>query len=361
MKRVFITLVTACALMCALITGLTACGLHEHDFTAEKALDKYKVSDADCLHRAVYYKSCAECGEKGTETFESGGYKHDFGGGVTCVKCSYHKPSDGLEYVRNLGITGVKSKGACTDTDIYIADTYDGQPVTDIFEYAFSGCSSITDVTIPNSVTSIDRYAFNGCDLMTSIAIPESVTWIGWNAFSGCTSLTEITIPSGVWNIREQTFSGCTSLTGVTLPDGLATIEARAFSGCSSLSDVNIPDDVTVLQYAFADCSALTSIKFPNGTTYIAEGTFSGCAALTDVTIPKSVRKIGSDAFAHCVSLSDVIIPDSVEYIGSEAFLDCDALTIYCEAKEQPSGWSSRWNASHCRVVWGYTDGEDSD
>lgn len=49
-------------------------------FDREVREDKYKVSDADCDHLAVYYKSC-ECGEHGEETFTytEGGYKHSFG------------------------------------------------------------------------------------------------------------------------------------------------------------------------------------------------------------------------------------------------------------------------------------------
>ena len=40
--------------------------------------------------------------------------------------------------------------------------------------------------------------------------------------------------------------------------------------------------------------------------------------------------------------------------IGSQAFYDCKNLTIYCEAEEQPEGWSADWNKSRCPVVWGY-------
>ena len=51
-----------------------------HDFTAEKADDKYLKSAATCIAKAVYYKSCAICGEKGTETFEYGNpLGHDYG------------------------------------------------------------------------------------------------------------------------------------------------------------------------------------------------------------------------------------------------------------------------------------------
>ena len=51
-----------------------------HNFTAETVDEKYLKSAADCEHAAVYYKSCTGCGEKGTETFESGNpLGHDWG------------------------------------------------------------------------------------------------------------------------------------------------------------------------------------------------------------------------------------------------------------------------------------------
>ena len=39
-------------------------------------------------------------------------------------------------------------------------------------------------ITIPSSVTSFGNYAFNGCSLLTQIIIPTSVTSIGNNSFS---------------------------------------------------------------------------------------------------------------------------------------------------------------------------------
>ena len=64
--------------------------------------------------------------------------------------------------------------------------------VTSIGYRAFSDCSRLTSVTIPNSVTSIGRYAFTNCKGLTSVTIPNSVTSIGECAFSYCSKLENV-------------------------------------------------------------------------------------------------------------------------------------------------------------------------
>ncbi len=94
--------------------------------------------------------------------------------------------------------------------------------VTSIGDHAFSWCTDLTEITIPEGVTSIGNHAFRGCSSLTQITIPEGVTSIGDFAFSGCSSLTQITIPEGVTSIGDGAFYGCVNLTNVYVREGLS-------------------------------------------------------------------------------------------------------------------------------------------
>ena len=94
---------------------------------------------------------------------------------------------------------------------------------------AFSGCTSLTDITIPGSVTMIGDHVFAGCTSLTDITIPGSVTMIGNAAFGSCTSLTDITIPDSVTSIGDSAFYNCPKLINVTIPDSVTNIDDWAF------------------------------------------------------------------------------------------------------------------------------------
>lgn len=95
--------------------------------------------------------------------------------------------------------------------EMIVPETYNGLPVTAIGDRAFSRCSNLTSITIPNSVTSIGDYAFSACSGLTGITLPDGISGIGVAAFNACYSLQSITIPDGARYIGERAFNGCCS------------------------------------------------------------------------------------------------------------------------------------------------------
>ena len=157
--------------------------------------------------------------------------------------------------------------------------------VTSIGDYAFYGCTGLTELTLPNSVTSIGTGAFAYCRGLTKLTLPNSVTSIGTGAFAYCSGLTELTLPNSVTSIGESAFKGCSGLTELTLPNSVTSIGERAFEGCSGLTELILPNSVTSIgKYAFYDCSGMTELTLPNSVRSIGDYAFVDCSDLSKIT-----------------------------------------------------------------------------
>ena len=239
--------------------------------------------------------------------------------------------------------------------------------VTSIGSSAFSGCSSLTSITIPNSVTSIGDMAFCYCDSLTSITIPNNVITMGGGVFCGCSLLKSISLSENITSIpvfidcpAESAFcfefgffEGCSSLSSINIPNSITEIGNKTFSGCSSLESIVLPNSVQNLGGGiFYNCTALTSIKLSENITALQhryddmylgiEGFFENCSSLVSITIPANITYIGLDAFEGCTSLVSLTIeaetPPIIESSRSViAYVPCGFIETYLSA----SGWQS--------------------
>ncbi len=238
-------------------------------------------------------------------------------------------------------------------------------------EYAFSQCSNIQTVTIGNAAVVYDN-AFSYCSSLTQVNLPETLTSIGENAFCGCSSLSQIELPSSLTNIAQSVFSSCSALESIVIPSSVTSIGSGAFSYCYGIKEINLPSaygdsfsnlfgysmpselkkitfgsttvpsnyfsgwsnvEEIVLEntteigsYAFNSCSSLKSITLPSTLTTINDWAFSYCSSLSSVVLPSSLSVIRAYAFYNCPSLMSIVLPSSLTSIDSEAFANCNKL-----------------------------------
>ena len=129
----------------------------------------------------------------------------------------------------------------------------------------FAARSKATSVIISEGINKIGNYAFSGCTSLTTLSLPLELATVGSSAFSGCTRLTSAPLKYGVRTIGDSAFAGCSSLSSAVIPSTTTTIGANAFNG-TGLKTLIIPSGVTnVGENAFENCSSLSVIHYCGG------------------------------------------------------------------------------------------------
>jgi uncharacterized protein YjdB len=232
------------------------------------------------------------------------------------------------------------------------------------FDRGING-NGITEINLPDSVISLQDYAFSGCHTLAEISLPNNVATIGKGVFYFSKGLVDIYVGEenqsfksvdGVLYNKDMTqlicFPQAKTQTRFEIPDTVKIIADFAFDSAVRLAEVVIPEGITEIgKCTFRDCT-FSQIVLPKSLTSIGELAFGRCKNLKSITIPKGVVNWGRAAFFYCLGLEQVefeygiasigngafssgaklnkaVIPETVTVIADDAFAECPVLVIY--------------------------------
>src|SRR5579859_1736661 len=269
---------------------------------------------------------------------------------------------------------------------IIVPSTINGRTVTGIGNNAFTGIVTC-NVTIPDTVTSIANNAFGGNRSVVNVSIGNGLTNIEDFAFAFCSSLTSVLIQGNAPATGGTTVFGadtnvtvyytfgttgwgptfCLVPTVLWNPPGYnyttnnATVTITGYTG--SGGSVTVPASIHSLPVtcigsnAFYQCNSLTYISIPNTVTNISDSAFSGCSNLTVAVIPTSVGSVGDFVFADCTSLGGIYFLGSAPTVGSGVFSgDTNAAVYYLLGT---TGWGATFGGLQTvqlNVPYSYTN-----
>ena len=122
---------------------------------------------------------------------------------------------------------------------------FDG-PVTKIGLNSFRECTTLKQITIPDTVTIIGASAFNGCSGLTSITVDANNTY--FDSRNNCNAIIRTStnnlrvgcentvIPSSVTTIGDYSFYGRNVSNGITIPSSVTTIGVSSFQKVTGIT-----------------------------------------------------------------------------------------------------------------------------
>ncbi len=206
--------------------------------------------------------------------------------------------------------------------------------------------TTVVSGSVTYTVTSIGNYAFYGCSELTEVTIPEGITTIGGNAFWNCPGIETVhfnatnctsMVTSNVYSVFNSSTSSSSksNIKTITIGDNVTRIPDYAFRNAQDLhGSLSVPASVVSIgNYAFYNCVSLNFLNLEQGLVTIGNKAFYYCQVLEGrfqqprgLYIPHSVTTVGEYAFFHCVTLPRLRIGRGVTSIGGHAFWECSSL-----------------------------------
>ena len=114
--------------------------------------------------------------------------------------------------------------------------------IIEIPDEAFMYCFNLKKIDL-NNVKKIGNYAFAGCTNLSEIKGLENVVDFGIYCFAGCASLEKAILSDQLTRLREGMFESCLKLEKIKFLK-VKEIESLVFSGCASLKEIVVSDEI---------------------------------------------------------------------------------------------------------------------
>ena len=226
---------------------------------------------------------------------------------------------NGCKYLDTINAPGVITIGKESFLNCRLLDYVNMPKLTNLAKDCFRRCGELINLPIEN-FTIIPRYAFGGCTF-SYITLPN-VTEIYDYAFSACESLIEVSLPSLLDECLGQgAFRSCFMLEKVNLPDDFTTLGGCTFEGCN-ISNFSFLKNIKYVYWGdFNWCQYVETMSLPS-VVFVDTRTFDYMPSLKEVIIP-SCTTVLEQAFRSNRYLEKVVFSDNLEYVGQEIFLNC--------------------------------------
>ena len=127
------------------------------------------------------------------------------------------------------------------------------------------GYVNATNIAFRSGTTGIAQTAFADCSSLSSVDF-SGIKHIGYMAFSGCTALTEIILPDSVLTVGAYAFNRCNQAKTISIGSGIKRIEESTFAKTTSTSiSLSMGANVEYLGSLAFYCNIIQPIEF-NGT-----------------------------------------------------------------------------------------------
>jgi len=192
------------------------------------------------------------------------------------------------------------------------------------------GAITVPSVLGGRPVTGIGNRAFSSCTELTGVTIPEGVASLGHTLLYLNSKITELTIPASVTNIAEGAFYACFALQAIRVAEGnqhymspddvLYTKDGTSLVCCpAAKKSVSVLTSVTnICTEAFGECRELESITLPPKLATLGNLVFYSCLKVKELTFPSSVIRLGNNMFPGCRNLDvayfEGLPPDNLYY-----------------------------------------------